>query len=192
MTARRMVWDFIQARDYQVMRKVHRWRPPRWLRFWMIASTRLGDGWVWYSVGIALLLFGGDMRFIAFAASASAEAATVVIFRFLKKASKRKRPCQLESHCWSKVLPPDQFSFPVGPRHERLCHRNPTVHHLSGVASGAACVIGKHRRVPRNPGNALRERRDRRIFAGSRPGVRSIPADPLVAQALLPVWFYER
>jgi len=109
-----MVWEFIQARDYQVMRKVHRWRPPRWLRFWMIASTRLGDGWVWYSVGIALLLFGGDMRFIAFAASASAEAATVVLFRFIKKASKRKRPCQLESHCWSKILPPDQFSFPSG------------------------------------------------------------------------------
>jgi undecaprenyl-diphosphatase len=114
MTARRMVWEFIQARDYQVMRKVHRWRPPRWLRFWMIASTRLGDGWIWYSVGIALLLFGGEMRFIAFAASASAEAATVFLFRFLKKASKRKRPCHMESHCWANVLPPDQFSFPSG------------------------------------------------------------------------------
>ena len=54
------------------------------------------------------------MRFVAFAASASAEVATVVLFRFIKKASKRKRPCQLESHCWSKVLPPDQFSFPSG------------------------------------------------------------------------------
>src|SRR3984893_4404124 len=114
MPARRMVWEFIQARDYQVMRKVHRWRPPRWLRYWMIASTRLGDGWVWYSVGIVLLLFGGDRRFIAFAASASAEVATLVLFRYIKKASKRKRPCQLESHCWSKILPPDQFSFPSG------------------------------------------------------------------------------
>jgi undecaprenyl-diphosphatase len=54
------------------------------------------------------------MRFIAFAASASAEAATVVLFSFIKKASKRKRPCHLESHCWSKILPPDQFSFPSG------------------------------------------------------------------------------
>jgi undecaprenyl-diphosphatase len=61
-----------------------------------------------------LLLFGGDMRFIAFAASATAEAATIVVFRLLKNASKRKRPCQLESHCWAKVLPPDQFSFPSG------------------------------------------------------------------------------
>lgn len=114
MTAHRMVWEFIQARDYQVMRKVHRWRAPRWMRYWMIASTRLGDGWVWYSVGIAVLLFGGDMRFVAFGAAASAEAATVVLFRFLKKASKRKRPCQLEAHCWANILPPDQFSFPSG------------------------------------------------------------------------------
>jgi undecaprenyl-diphosphatase len=114
MTAPRMVWEFILARDHQVMRKVHRWRAPRWLRYWMIASTRLGDGWIWYSVGIALLLFGGEMRFVAFAASASAEVATVVLFRVIKKASKRKRPCQLESHCWSKILPPDQFSFPSG------------------------------------------------------------------------------
>ena len=114
MTARRVVWEFIQARDYQVMRKVHRWRAPRWLRYWMIASTKLGDGWIWYSVGIALLLFGGEMRFIAFAASASAEAATVVIFRYVKKVSKRKRPCHTESHCWANILPPDQFSFPSG------------------------------------------------------------------------------
>lgn len=114
MTTRRMVWDYIQARDYQVMRKVHRWRPPRWLRYWMIAATKLGDGWIWYSVGIALLLFGGENRFIAFTAAVLAEAATIVLFRVLKKASKRKRPCQLEAHCWANVLPPDQFSFPSG------------------------------------------------------------------------------
>jgi undecaprenyl-diphosphatase len=96
------------------MRRVHHWRAPRWLRLWMVSSTRLGDGWIWYSVGIALLLFGGDLRFIAFAASASAEAAAVALFRIVKGASKRKRPCQLEAHCWSNVLPPDQFSFPSG------------------------------------------------------------------------------
>jgi undecaprenyl-diphosphatase len=114
MTARRLVWQFIEARDHDVMRRVHHWRAPRWLRLWMVSSTRLGDGWIWYSVGIALLLFGGDLRFIAFAASASAEAAAVALFRIVKGASKRKRPCQLEAHCWSNVLPPDQFSFPSG------------------------------------------------------------------------------
>jgi undecaprenyl-diphosphatase len=74
----------------------------------------MGDGWIWYSVGIALLLFGGDVRFMAFAVCATAALSTIVLFRALKNASKRKRPCQLEAHCWSKVLPPDQFSFPSG------------------------------------------------------------------------------
>ncbi len=114
MTATQTVRQFIENRDHQVMRQVHRWRAPRWLRIWMIWSTRLGDGWIWYTVGIALLLFGGEMRFIAFAASASAEAAAVFLFRFIKNASKRKRPCHLEAHCWANVLPPDQFSFPSG------------------------------------------------------------------------------
>src|SRR5579863_1156021 len=114
MTPRRMVWQFIENRDHKVMRRVNRWRAPRWLRVWMIWSSRLGDGWIWYSIGITLLLFGGDLRFAAFGAAASAEAATVALFRFMKNASKRKRPCQLEAHCWANVLPPDQFSFPSG------------------------------------------------------------------------------
>jgi undecaprenyl-diphosphatase len=114
MTATRMVWQFIETRDHQVMRQMNHWRAPKWLRIWMIWSTRLGDGWIWCSIGITLLLFGGEMRFTAVLASATAEAATVALFRVLKNASKRKRPCQLEAHCWAHVLPPDQFSFPSG------------------------------------------------------------------------------
>ena len=65
MTARKVVWQYIETRDFRVMRRVNRWRAPRWLRIWMIWSSRLGDGWVWYSIGITLLLFGGDLRFAA-------------------------------------------------------------------------------------------------------------------------------
>jgi undecaprenyl-diphosphatase len=114
MTARKVVWQFIEGRDYRVMRRVHRWRAPRWLRIWMVWATRLGDGWIWYSIGIAVLLLGGADRFTAFAASATAETAAVAVFQLVKKASKRKRPCQIEAHCWATVLPPDQFSFPSG------------------------------------------------------------------------------
>jgi undecaprenyl-diphosphatase len=28
--------------------------------------------------------------------------------------SGRKRPCEIEPHCWAHLLPPDQFSFPSG------------------------------------------------------------------------------
>ena len=40
--------------------------------------------------------------------------AGVVVFKLLKTLSRRQRPCQLEPHCWAKILPPDQFSFPSG------------------------------------------------------------------------------
>jgi len=36
------------------------------------------------------------------------------VFKALKHLSQRPRPCQIEPHCWSKVLPPDQSSFPSG------------------------------------------------------------------------------
>src|SRR6185312_12344417 len=136
MTAKQMVWNYIETRDHRVMRKINRWRAPRWMRIWMIASTRMGDGWIWYSLGIALLLFGGDLRFTALAACASAEAAAVALFRIIKNISKRKRPCQLEEHCWSRVLPPDQFSFPSG-------------HAISAFAIAAPlCVFYPELRVP--------------------------------------------
>jgi undecaprenyl-diphosphatase len=112
MTTKRAVWNFIEVRDHRVMRRVHRWRAPRWLRVWMVWSTRLGDGWIWYSVALALFFFGGGMRYTALAASFTAVVAAAVLFKIIKKTSKRKRPCHLEAHCWSRVLPPDQFSFP--------------------------------------------------------------------------------
>ncbi len=114
MTARKMVWEFIEARDHEVMRLVHHSRAPRWMLVWMISATRMGDGWLWYSLGVVLLLFGGADRYPALLASITAEAAAVALFRLVKNTSRRKRPCELESHCWARVLPPDQFSFPSG------------------------------------------------------------------------------
>ena len=41
-------------------------------------------------------------------------AAGVAVFIALKRATGRRRPCQIDRHCWSTLLPPDQFSFPSG------------------------------------------------------------------------------
>jgi undecaprenyl-diphosphatase len=51
---------------------------------------------------------------VAVGASMCAGLAGVVVFKLLKTLSRRQRPCQLEPHCWAKILPPDQFSFPSG------------------------------------------------------------------------------
>jgi undecaprenyl-diphosphatase len=96
------------------MRRVHRWRAPRWFRILMILMTRMGDGWLWYSLGLILFFFGGAHRFLAIGAAASAAVAGIFLFRALKRTSKRKRPCEVEPHCWASILPPDKYSFPSG------------------------------------------------------------------------------
>src|SRR5262250_1750439 len=81
---------------------------------WTITVTRLGDGWIWYALGFLLLAFGGPQRFAAVCAAGAAAVLGIFVFKALKHLSQRPRPCQIEPHCWSKVLPPDKFSFPSG------------------------------------------------------------------------------
>lgn len=114
MAVARNLWGHIERRDHRVMRRLNRWRAPRWIRIWMITATRLGDGWVWYGLGGLLLAFGGAQRFAAIGAAGAAAVLGIFLFKALKNLSQRPRPCQIEPHCWSKVLPPDQFSFPSG------------------------------------------------------------------------------
>jgi undecaprenyl-diphosphatase len=106
--------DYIATRDHRLMRRVHRWRPPRWFRLWMILATRGGDGWLWYVISALLLGFGGGERYVTVGSAWTACSAGAGIFLVLKKLTGRTRPSALEPHCWAKLLPPDQFSFPSG------------------------------------------------------------------------------
>ncbi len=105
---------FIETRDHNLMRRVHRWPAPRWIRLWMICATRGGDGWLWYAMALIIVIFGGAGRFAAVGAAASAAGLGIAVFLSLKKMTGRRRPCAIEPHCWSTLLPPDQFSFPSG------------------------------------------------------------------------------
>jgi undecaprenyl-diphosphatase len=80
----------------------------------MICATRGGDGWLWYTLGALLLIFGGSAAVRPIAAAGLAAALGIVCFLALKRRFKRRRPCVLAQHCWADLLPPDQFSFPSG------------------------------------------------------------------------------
>lgn len=110
----RTMLEFIAQRDHRLMACVNNWRAPRWVRVWMVCATRGGDGWLWYAMSLAIVLFGGPERFIAVSSALLASGVGVALFMFLKKRTNRKRPCAIATHCWSKLLPPDQFSFPSG------------------------------------------------------------------------------
>lgn len=105
---------FIESRDHRLMRRVNHWAAPRWIRLWMICATRGGDGWLWYTLGLAILLAGGPERFRAVASAGLSVAIGIMVFLRLKRWTGRRRPCALEPHCWATLLPPDQFSFPSG------------------------------------------------------------------------------
>jgi undecaprenyl-diphosphatase len=106
--------SFIERRDQRLMRRCNRWPAPRWVRLWMLAATRGGDGWLWYAMGVVILLFGGENRLHAVLAAALAVAVGILLFLRVKKWTGRKRPTAYEPHCWARLLPPDQFSFPSG------------------------------------------------------------------------------
>jgi len=98
--------------DDWVSGRVHGWRPPRWVQIWMVASTRLGDGWAW----LALVVIAparadgrvahalGEMM-VAVVAVNTAQVA-------LKRAFRRARPAGPVA--WWDIHAPDQFSFPSG------------------------------------------------------------------------------
>ena len=100
--------------DALLMRRVQRWTPARWLRWWMLAATRAGDGWLWALAGIAVLLSGSPDSGRAFLAAFAAVTCGIALFSFLKRAVNRRRPCWFERQSWHNLLPPDQFSFPSG------------------------------------------------------------------------------
>lgn len=114
MTSPQAMLNFIAVRDHRVMHRINRWQPPRWIRLWMICAARGGDGWLWYAMGLVMLLFGGTERFHAVGCASLAAGAGIAVFLKLKRLTGRKRPCTIEPSCWAKLLPPDQFSFPSG------------------------------------------------------------------------------
>ncbi len=104
----------ISAGDRRLMLRVNRWHAPLWIRRWMVLATRGGDGWLWSTIGLLILLFGGDRRFEALEAAAVSLGAGQLTFFVLKRLIGRERPCATETHCWACLLPPDRFSFPSG------------------------------------------------------------------------------
>jgi undecaprenyl-diphosphatase len=96
------------------MRRLNRWRAPRWVRWWMFLATKAGDGWLWGVIGIAVLLSADALRFHAIEAAACAVTTGIVLFHKIKRKVCRLRPRDIEPHCWATIVTRDKFSFPSG------------------------------------------------------------------------------
>jgi undecaprenyl-diphosphatase len=106
--------ETVSDADVALMRRIHQWPAPRWVRVCMLTSTRGGDGWLWAFCGVAVLASHDRDKVAACLAAALAAAFGILVFTVLNRAVGRPRPCTLQPHCWANLLPPDQFSFPSG------------------------------------------------------------------------------
>lgn len=108
----------VLASDDRLAGRVLAWRPPRWVRFWMLTASRLGDGWLWLAVGL-LLAAGGRRGLQALAAGAVSAGIANLLQLGVKARVRRARPCERARPRHFGVgplgwFPSDRFSFPSG------------------------------------------------------------------------------
>lgn len=112
------VLAYVNDSDVRISSRVWTWRPPRWLRLWMLWASRLGDGWLWAGLGLVLLA-GGSRGHRLMAAGALAAGTSSTVLMPLKRRFRRRRPCERGLHPLYDVRPlehfaADRFSFPSG------------------------------------------------------------------------------
>ncbi|KZC42210.1 MULTISPECIES: phosphatase PAP2 family protein [Rhodanobacter] len=76
--------------------------------------SRLGDGMFWYALMAALAAFGGQRGLIAATHMAVTGLAALLLYRVLKRWTRRPRPYRACPGVIAHVPPLDEFSFPSG------------------------------------------------------------------------------
>jgi undecaprenyl-diphosphatase len=112
------VIGYVLASDDRLLDRVLEWRPPRWVRVWMLGASRLGDGWLWPLTAVLLAASGSRGLQVLSAGTVSAVVANALLLG-VKKRVRRPRPCDrvrspnfdVSPLAW---LPSDRFSFPSG------------------------------------------------------------------------------
>jgi undecaprenyl-diphosphatase len=115
------VLAYVLTSDDRLSDRVLAWRPPRWVRVFMITATRLGDGWVWL-LAAALLVASGNRGLQVLSAGAVSAAVANALLVCVKRRVRRARPCERAKARYFDVdplgwFPSDRFSFPSGHAH---------------------------------------------------------------------------
>lgn len=92
----------------------NRWGHRQWVRRYFAAVSRLGDGVAWYSLMALIVLTDGLAGVAASAHMAATGATALLLYRGLKRWTKRPRPFAADRRIRPLVRPLDEFSFPSG------------------------------------------------------------------------------
>ena len=107
------VKHFIQ-REHQWCLRVNTWAEQTWVRRYFQIVSRLGDGIAWYLLGAVIVMAEGAQGVPAISHLLVMAVTTSLLYRYLKKWTKRPRPFTNDNriHVWTAPL--DEFSFPSG------------------------------------------------------------------------------
>lgn len=111
----------MNARTRQLATREHGWclAANRWggrgvVRAYFRMISRLGDGAFWYALMAGLVLFDGWRGLAASAQLAATGVVALILYRKLKRWTKRPRPCAADGRIQAWIAPLDEFSFPSG------------------------------------------------------------------------------
>lgn len=102
------------AFDRQVCVAANRWGARRAVGAGFGLISRLGDGVFWYALMLALALGDGLRGTLAAAHMAATGLVALVLYRLLKRWTRRPRPFRACPGVIAHVPPLDEFSFPSG------------------------------------------------------------------------------
>ena len=85
-----------------------------WIRRAFATVSRLGDGVFWYGLMTALVVLDGLDGALAAAHMAATGAVALLLYRRLKRWTRRPRPFAADVRIRAWVAPLDEFSFPSG------------------------------------------------------------------------------
>jgi undecaprenyl-diphosphatase len=105
---------YITPHEVLLMQRFCDLRRHGWLTLIFLGASRLGDGALWWSCGLVLLVVGGSIGRLAVLAAALAVGASIILFMGIKQLIGRPRPCATWPDLPCLLAPPDRFSFPSG------------------------------------------------------------------------------
>ncbi len=100
--------------DALLCRAASRWGARRAVQRIFGAASRLGDGWLWYGLIAALAIGGGDRGRHAALQMAGTGIVAWLLYRTLKRRTRRPRPFRVHREVIARAPPLDEFSFPSG------------------------------------------------------------------------------
>ncbi len=112
------VLALVRTSDDRLWGHLLEWHPPRWFRLWMLAASRLADGWLWPVTAVLLAADRGRGLGVLLTGALSALVANAMLV-LAKSRFRRARPCELAKPLAFDVVPlswfaSDRFSFPSG------------------------------------------------------------------------------